>query len=54
MERIGLNKDRLQLAWMSAAEGQRFSSKKREMQNIVNAVTKIEMEKTIRGFRIQS
>ena len=47
MEKLGLNKDRLQLAWISAAEGEKFSSKIKEMQNIVNSVSKEEIEKTI-------
>lgn len=46
MERLGLNKDRLQLAWISAAEGEKFASKIKEMQNIVNKVTKEEIEKS--------
>jgi heterodisulfide reductase subunit A len=47
MERVGLNKHRLQLAWLSAAEGERFASKIKEMQSIVNNVTKEEIEKSI-------
>jgi heterodisulfide reductase subunit A len=47
MERLGLNKDRLQLAWISAAEGQKFASKIKEMQSIVNKVTKEEIKKSI-------
>jgi heterodisulfide reductase subunit A len=46
MERLDLNKDRLQLAWISAAEGEKFASKVREMQEIVNKVTKEEIEKS--------
>jgi len=46
MERLGLNKDRLQLAWISAAEGEKFASKIREMQNVVGKVTKEEIEKS--------
>src|SRR3990170_5229163 len=47
MERLGLDKNRLQLAWISAAEGERFASKIKEMQKIVDGVTKEEIEKTI-------
>ena len=47
MERLGLDKNRLHLAWISAAEGQKFASKIREMQEIVNKVTKEEIEKTV-------
>jgi heterodisulfide reductase subunit A len=46
MERLGLNKDRLQLAWISAAEGEKFASKIREMQDVVKKVTKEEIEKS--------
>jgi len=47
MEGLGLNKDRLQLAWISAAEGERFASKIKEMQDIVNNTAKEEIEKSI-------
>jgi len=50
MERLGLNKDRLQLEWISAAEGERFSSKIKEMQGIVDKVDKEEIEKTVAAF----
>jgi heterodisulfide reductase subunit A len=46
MERLGLNKDRLQLAWISAAEGERFASQIKEMQEIVDKVGKEEIKKT--------
>jgi heterodisulfide reductase subunit A len=46
MERLSLNKDRLQLAWISAAEGEKFASKIKEMQNVISKVTKEEIEKS--------
>jgi len=46
MEKLGLDKNRLQLAWISAAEGERFASKIKEMQNIVNSVSSREIEKS--------
>jgi heterodisulfide reductase subunit A len=46
-ERLGLDKNRLQLAWISAAEGEKFASKIKEMQKIVDGVTKAEIEKTV-------
>ena len=46
LERLGLNKDRLQLAWITAAEGEKLASKIKEMQSIVDAVTKEEIERT--------
>jgi heterodisulfide reductase subunit A len=45
MERLGLNKDRLQLAWISAAEGEKFASKIKEMQNVIK-VTRGDIEKS--------
>jgi len=46
MERLGLTKDRLQLAWFTAAEGEKFTSKIKEMQEIVKSVSKEEIEKS--------
>jgi heterodisulfide reductase subunit A len=45
---LGLDKNRLQLAWISAAEGEKFASKIKEMQKIVDSVTKEEIEKTVK------
>jgi len=50
MERLGLDKNRLHLAWISAAEGEKFASKIRNMQKIVDDVSKDEIEKTVRSF----
>jgi len=50
MERLGLDKNRLNLAWISAAEGEKFASKIRNMQKIVDDVSKDEIEKTVRSF----
>ena len=50
LERLGLDKNRLQLAWISAAEGEKFASKVKEMQKIVEAVTKEEIEKTVKSL----
>ena len=46
MERLGLDKNRLQLAWISAAEGIQFSKKIKEMDEIIGTVTREEIEKT--------
>jgi coenzyme F420-reducing hydrogenase delta subunit len=46
MERLGLDKNRLQLAWISAAEGEKFSSQIKEMQSIVKNVNPEELEKS--------
>jgi heterodisulfide reductase subunit A len=47
MEKLGINKNRLQLAWVSAAEGEKFAKKIWEMKDIVEKVTKDEIQKTI-------
>ncbi|MDH5532372.1 MAG: hydrogenase iron-sulfur subunit, partial [Candidatus Bathyarchaeota archaeon] len=51
VERLELNKERLQLAWISAAEGERFASKIKEMQSIVDKVSKEEIEKSKMLFK---
>jgi heterodisulfide reductase subunit A len=50
MERLGLDKKRLQLAWISAAEGEKFASKIKEMHKIVEGVTGEEIEKTVESL----
>lgn len=50
MEQSGLNKGRLQLLWASAAEGERFASKIREMKPLVEKVTPEEAEKARKVF----
>jgi heterodisulfide reductase subunit A len=50
MEQNGLNKERLQLLWVSAAEGERFASKIYEMQRIVESITPEEIEKAKKVF----
>ena len=46
LDRLGLDKNRLQLAWISAAEGNLFAKKMREMAEIIKGVTPSEIEKT--------
>jgi heterodisulfide reductase subunit A len=46
MERLGLDKNRLQLAWISAAEGEKFASKIKEMHSIVQKVLPEELQKS--------
>ena len=43
---LGLDKNRLQLAWISAAEGNLFAKKMKEMDEIIKGVTPEEIEKT--------
>ena len=50
MDKLGLDKDRLHLGWFSAAEGERFSNKIKEMDAIVGKVTKAELDKTKKAF----
>ena len=50
MEQSGLNKDRLQLLWASAAEGERFANKIRELQTVIEKVTPEEIEKAKKAF----
>jgi heterodisulfide reductase subunit A len=50
MEKNGLNKERLQLLWVTAAEGERFASKVREMQAIVEKVSREEIENAKKVF----
>jgi coenzyme F420-reducing hydrogenase delta subunit len=45
-----LDKNRLQLAWISAAEGEKFASKIKEMQVIVDGVTAEEIEKSVKSL----
>jgi Coenzyme F420-reducing hydrogenase, delta subunit len=45
MEKQGLDKERLQLVWVSAAEGEKFAEKIREMQKIIDNVSKEAIEK---------
>jgi heterodisulfide reductase subunit A len=50
MEQNGLDKQRLQLLWASAAEGEKFASKMREMKTIVENVKPEEIEKGKKVF----
>ncbi len=50
MRQQGLNEERLQLLWASAAEGERFASKIREMQAKMEEVTPEELEASKKAF----
>lgn len=50
MERLGVDKERLQLLWASAAEGERVASKVRGMQATLNKLTAEELENSKKGF----
>jgi heterodisulfide reductase subunit A len=47
LEKMGIEKERLQLAWISAAEGEKFASKIKHMKEIIDGVSAGEIEKTI-------
>lgn len=51
MEANGLRKERLQLLWATAAEGERFASKIREMHSIIEEVRPEEIEKAKKVFK---
>lgn len=50
MEQQGLNKERLQLLWASAAEGERFASKIREMHRLMEKVSQDEINSAKKVF----
>jgi coenzyme F420-reducing hydrogenase delta subunit len=50
MEQLGLNKERLQLLWASAAEGERIASKIREMHEMIRKISLDEIERTKKAF----
>jgi heterodisulfide reductase subunit A len=50
MEGLGLDKNRLQLTWISAAEGEKFASKIKEMQKMVDDTPEKEIERTVESL----
>jgi heterodisulfide reductase subunit A len=50
MERLGVNKDRLQLLWASAAEGERFAARISEMQRTLDKLSPEEVAKSREAF----
>jgi heterodisulfide reductase subunit A len=48
LEKLGIRPDRLQLEWISAAEGQKFAKVMRELDERVKKVTKEEIEFTMK------
>jgi heterodisulfide reductase subunit A len=51
MEKLGLRTDRLQLDWISAAEGNVFARRVRELQDVLRSVTTEEIAETQRILR---
>ncbi len=50
MDRLGIDGSRLQLLWASAAEGERFASKIRDMQPVIRNLTKVDVETSKKAF----
>ncbi len=48
LERLGIRPERLQLEWISAAEGQKFARVMRELEELRKQVTPDEIEQTVR------
>ncbi len=48
LDRLGIRTDRLQLEWISAAEGQKFAKVMRDMEEKVKSVTMEEIEHTMK------
>ncbi len=48
LDKLGSRADRLQLEWISAAEGQKFARVMRELEDMVKAVTMEEIEYTMK------
>ena len=51
LDRLGIRDDRLRLEWISAAEGQKFARVMRDLENMVKAVTKEEIEYTMKVLK---
>jgi heterodisulfide reductase subunit A len=48
MEKLGIRPERLQLEWISAAEGQKFARVMRELDEMLRAVTEEEVQETMK------
>ncbi|PIP38902.1 MAG: hypothetical protein COX19_10120 [Desulfobacterales bacterium CG23_combo_of_CG06-09_8_20_14_all_51_8] len=48
MEKLGIRTERLQLAWISAAEGIRFAEVMKDMEALRKSVSEAEIAETIR------
>ena len=51
LDKLGIRVDRLQLEWISAAEGQKFARVMRDLESMVKAVTKEEIEFTMKVLK---
>lgn len=52
LEKKGLDKNKLHLAWISAAEGERFATKIKEMQTILSKIPKEDIKKGMEIFGV--
>lgn len=52
MDKLGVDKERLQLLWASAAEGERVASKIHEMKEKLEELTAEEVEKSMKAFAV--
>jgi heterodisulfide reductase subunit A len=48
LDKLGIRPERLQLEWISAAEGQKFAKVMRDLEGMVNEVTQEEIEHTMK------
>ena len=48
LEKLGIRPERLQLEWISAAEGTKFARVMKELEELRRQVTKEEIEKTVK------
>jgi len=53
MEKLGIRPQRLQLEWISAAEGQKFKRVMQELHELLHRVTPAEVEETVRILETQ-
>jgi len=53
LEKWGINKNRLQLAWISAAEGEKFANKAKEMSEIIKKISQKEIDKTVKILKAE-
>jgi heterodisulfide reductase subunit A len=51
LERLGIRPERLQLEWISAAEGQKFATVMRELEKLRKKVTPEEIEHTKKALK---
>ncbi len=51
LDKLGIRADRLQLEWISAAEGQKFARVMRDLEKMVKAVTEEEIEYTMKVLK---